>query len=184
MNPILNRPHDQYKQSIAIYDHIHNDKAQDSPIKGIATFHDPEGMSIPWGIWEEAVKILLENHSLQELLTKDISRFAAMDEQYVVEPNPNPSSTEDLEYEIATATKFRFRLHQDQTDSVPRVLGECFLFEETLQDGKLNLDASTGPLATVQVRMDLPNTPEMTELLKEMLADPGCRKSMAISMRN
>ena len=175
MNPMLNRPYDQPESHSFLQKGFYNIKHHEDSPSGQVTFHDPQGMPIPWHLWEDAVFILLENHNLQELPTQKISDFIAVLDQDVVQPDPTAS--EDLEYGILTATKFRFHLHQDQRNAMPQLLGQATVFETDGHAPEFQIKEPRKELAKVQVKIEFPDTPHMRDTLQEMLASPECAKS-------
>ena len=165
MDPTTNRPYDQPDQCKAVHYHFHED---DTPVSITVNFQNPKGMATPRRQWEDAVTILLEDHSIQELPTRAIWSYNVMDCWTVVEEE------DDSEHQIETATTFRLRLQSPRNGEMPQIVGRALSLEVAYDEqGNRNISTPEPPLATVEIRMEFQDTPETRRVLQEMMEDPN-----------
>ena len=169
MNPANNRPYDQPDQYKVAYEHFHEDG---TPFSITVNFQNPKGMATPTRQWEDAVTILLENYSVQELPKRAIWDHMVMGSWTVVEED------DDSEYEIRTATTFRLRIQSPLNGEIPQIVGEALSLEVAYDEqGNMNISLPETPLATIEIRMEFQETPETTRVLRETMEDPNSYSS-------
>ena len=174
MNHMLNTPIDQPDQHMETYDRLMNNDNEDDITTTTVTLDNPQGMSTPWQQWTDAVFILLDEYSLQQLPTEDISPFGVRDSWTACQPNPDGG--EDLEYELETGTKFHLRIQEGEAGSQPKIVGEMFSFESSEEEHDMLVSLSSTALATVQIKIEFKHSDAMRTSLLKMLANGATRK--------
>lgn len=175
MNHMLNIPFDQPDQHMETYDRLMNDDNKDDITITTVTFDNPQGMPTPWRQWTDAVYILMDEYSLQQLPTEDVSPFGVRDSWTVCQPNPDGG--EDLEYELETGTKFHLRIQEGEAGNQPTIVGEMFSFESSEEeDHDMLVSLSSTALTTVQIKMEFKHSDTMRTSLLKMLANGTTRK--------
>ena len=174
MNPMLNRPYQQPDPYTQTYDRLMDDDINDDIKNTTVTFENPQGMATPLRQWTEAVFMLFERYSLQQLPTAAISHYAVRDLWTVVELNPNDA--EQLEYELETSTKFHLRIQAGEHGQQPTMVGELYSFPTNKEDDHELVSLHSNALASIQVRMNFEHSPEINASLQNVLTNPTTRK--------
>ena len=174
MNPMLNRPYQQPDPHTQTYDRLMHDDIDDGIENTTVTFDNPQGMATPLQQWTEAVFMLFDSYSLQQLPTAAISHYAVRNRWTVVELNPN--DTEQLEYELETGTKFHLRIQPGENGHQPTIVGELFSFATNKEADDELVSLHSTALASIQVRMEFEHSPEINASLQNMLTNPTTRK--------